>query len=41
MFDVPPEVGKPLEGLTDDHPIVLEKVTCEDFERLLCLFYPE
>ncbi|KAI0726910.1 hypothetical protein C8Q72DRAFT_887192 [Fomitopsis betulina] len=41
LFKLPPVAGKPGEGLTDEHPIILEGVTCRDFERLLSLFYPE
>ncbi|KAH9829448.1 uncharacterized protein C8Q71DRAFT_799711 [Rhodofomes roseus] len=32
---------KVVEGLTDDNPFYLHGVACKDFERLLCLFYPE
>ncbi|KZT73327.1 hypothetical protein DAEQUDRAFT_464321 [Daedalea quercina L-15889] len=39
-FSLKPENEKP-EGLTDEHPVLLEGITCKDFERLLCLFYPE
>jgi len=40
MFSLPPEPGKPMEGQSDDHPIRLEDVKSQDFERLLLLFYP-
>ncbi|TFY61150.1 hypothetical protein EVJ58_g4699 [Rhodofomes roseus] len=32
---------KVVEGLTDDNPFYLHGVACKDFERLLCLFYPD
>lgn len=41
MFELPPVAGQSVEGLTDELPIFLEDVSCQDFERLLSLFYPE
>ena len=41
MFELPIQPGQLVEGLTDEHPIFLENISCRDFERLLRLFYPE
>ncbi|KAI0931580.1 hypothetical protein AcV5_004967 [Taiwanofungus camphoratus] len=41
MFSLPPEVGKPVEGQSDENPICVPEVLSKDFERLLSLFYPE
>jgi len=40
MFKAPPEVGKPVEGSSPDHPLQLDGIKRDDFVQLLKVMYP-
>ena len=41
MFSLPPEEGKPAQGLDEDNPIQLAGVSANEFRALLLMLYPK